>query len=148
MLSGSQAHDAAVLRVSFAHPIHGSLLASCGHDRTVRIWEEPSASDASASGAGAGAGAAGGMNREGRWNERAVLGGAKGSVRSVEFSPPNLSFGLRVVSRRRHTHCRSTHHLSVSKRIVSVFMRTVQSTGRSLLTAVLKIESRWIWLYS
>ncbi|KAL7422117.1 epoxide hydrolase, soluble (sEH) [Cryptotrichosporon argae] len=75
-----KAHDAPVLRLSFSHPIHGSLLASSSHDRTVRIWEEPTASAQSS----------------GRWIERAVLSGAKGSVRGVEFSPPNPAFGLRI----------------------------------------------------
>jgi nucleoporin SEH1 len=76
-----QAHDAPILRLSFAHPLHGSLLASCSHDRTVRIWEEPPSSS----------------GKSGRWVERAVLSGAKGSVRGVEFSPPNPSVGLRIV---------------------------------------------------
>jgi len=78
-----KAHDAPIIRLSFAHPLHGSLLASCSHDRTVRIWEEPTASSSS--------------GKEGRWFERAILGGAKGSVKGVEFSPPNPAFGLRVV---------------------------------------------------
>lgn len=88
-MANVQAHDAPLLRLSFAHPIHGSLLASCGHDRTVRIWEEPSSSSNIGSLTG---------KDGGRWTERSVLGGAKGSVRAVEFSPPNPAFGLRLVS--------------------------------------------------
>jgi nucleoporin SEH1 len=83
-----QAHDAPLLRLAFAHPLHGALIASCSHDRTVRVWEEPSASTSS--------GTAG--SREGRWIEKGILTGAKGSVRSVEFAPPSPAFGLRVVS--------------------------------------------------
>ncbi|ORX39643.1 WD40-repeat-containing domain protein [Kockovaella imperatae] len=78
-----KAHDAAILHLSFSHPLHGSLLASCSHDRTVRIWEEGPRSHGT---------------KEGRWIERAVLGGAKGSVRVLEFSPPNPSFGLRLAA--------------------------------------------------
>ncbi|KAK8870022.1 hypothetical protein IAR55_000592 [Kwoniella newhampshirensis] len=76
-----KAHDAPILHLSFAHPIHGSLLASSSHDRSVRIWEEPS-----------------GRERDGRWVERGVLTGAKGSVRSVQFGPPDPAYGLRVAS--------------------------------------------------
>lgn len=87
-----QAHDAPLLRLSFAHPLHGSLIASCSHDRTVRIWEEPSASTSN------------GGNREGRWLEKGILTGAKGSVRAVEFAPPSPAFGLRVVGRVPHAN--------------------------------------------
>ena len=71
-----------MLRLSFAHPLHGSVIASCSPDRTVRIWEEPAGPSSS---------------KDGRWVERGILGGANGSVRSVEFSPPSPTFGLRVV---------------------------------------------------
>ncbi|BEI85016.1 hypothetical protein CcaverHIS002_0504170 [Cutaneotrichosporon cavernicola] len=59
-----KAHDAPILQLSFAHPIHGVLLASCSHDRTVRIWEEQLAP------AGSGA--------PPKWVERGILSGAKG----------------------------------------------------------------------
>lgn len=69
------------------------LLASCSHDRTVRIWEEqlpPSGSNAPPP----------------KWIERGVLSGAKGSVRSVEFAPPNPAYGLRVASISTDSHLR------------------------------------------
>ncbi|KAK4687286.1 nucleoporin SEH1, partial [Tremellales sp. Uapishka_1] len=87
-----KAHDAPLLHLSFAHPLHGSLLASASHDRTVRIWEEPSSSSSASASASASS-----SSKDGRWIERGVLSGAKGSVRVVEFSPPSPSFGLRVV---------------------------------------------------
>ncbi|OCF35347.1 hypothetical protein I316_02895 [Kwoniella heveanensis BCC8398] len=76
-----KAHDAPVLHLSFAHPVHGSLLASSSHDRSIRIWEEPS-----------------GRERDGRWTERAVLTGAKGSVRQVEFGPADSGSEPRVAA--------------------------------------------------
>ncbi|BEI92844.1 uncharacterized protein CcaverHIS019_0504720 [Cutaneotrichosporon cavernicola] len=87
-----KAHDAPILQLSFAHPIHGVLLASCSHDRTVRIWEEQLAP------AGSGA--------PPKWVERGILSGAKGSVRSVEFAPPNPAYGLRVASISTDSHLR------------------------------------------
>lgn len=35
-----KAHDASVLRVAWAHPEFGQVLATCSVDRIVRIWEE------------------------------------------------------------------------------------------------------------
>lgn len=87
-----QAHDAPILHLSFAHPIHGSLLATCSHDRTVRIWEELPLSNAAATAP--------------RWAERGILAGAKGSVRAVEFAPPNPSVGMRVGSIATDGHLR------------------------------------------
>ncbi len=35
-----KAHDASILKVAWAHPEYGRILASCSVDRSVRIWEE------------------------------------------------------------------------------------------------------------
>lgn len=90
-----QAHDAPILHLSFSHPIHGVLLASCSHDRTVRIWEEQLSPSS-----------AGTAPPPPKWIERGVLTGAKGSVRSVEFAPPNPAYGLRVASISTDSHLR------------------------------------------
>ncbi|ODN85854.1 nucleoporin SEH1 [Cryptococcus wingfieldii CBS 7118] len=84
-----KAHDAPILRLSFSHPIHGSLLASSSHDRTVRIWEESTSLPPSSSSSAPAPGSV-------RWVERGILTGAKGAVRGVEFGPPDPAFGLRV----------------------------------------------------
>ncbi|WWC85221.1 uncharacterized protein L201_000080 [Kwoniella dendrophila CBS 6074] len=76
-----KAHDAPILHLSFAHPVHGSLLASSSHDRSVRIWEEPT-----------------GRERDGRWIERAVLTGSKGSVKQVEFGTADSGSEPRVAT--------------------------------------------------
>ncbi|KAJ8522101.1 hypothetical protein ONZ45_g1325 [Pleurotus djamor] len=91
-----KAHDAAVSKVSWAHPEFGSIIASSSFDRTVKIWEqvvdttngEPkSAINGNSSTSGA---------STTRWLERAVLHEARGTVRAVEFAPHH--FGLKVAT--------------------------------------------------
>jgi nucleoporin SEH1 len=77
-----KAHDAPITRVSWAHPEHGSLVASSSFDRTVKIWQENNRNTSAV--------------QSSKWVERAVLTEAKGSVRSIEFSPSY--FGLKLVS--------------------------------------------------
>jgi nucleoporin SEH1 len=77
-----KAHEAPVARVSWAHPEHGALIASCSFDRTIKVWQE--------------AERASGSLQSPRWVERAVLTEAKGSVRDVAFAPAH--FGLKLVS--------------------------------------------------
>lgn len=35
-----QAHDAPIFKVQWAHPEFGVILASCGFDKRVNIWQE------------------------------------------------------------------------------------------------------------
>jgi nucleoporin SEH1 len=88
-----QAHDAAVTKLSWAHPEFGSVLASSSFDRTVKIWEEIPADNTDQPQANGGSAVASGPGT--RWTERAVLADAKGSVRAVEFAPHQ--FGLKLV---------------------------------------------------
>ena len=84
----TQAHDATVSKLSWAHPEFGSILASSSFDRTVKIWEQTySEPESQANGAKS--------QNASRWIERAVLVDAKGTVRSVEFAPRH--FGLKLV---------------------------------------------------
>ena len=85
-----QAHDAAVTKVSWAHPEFGTIIASSSFDRTVKVWEQTSYTDTDPQLNGAS-----GSSSSSRWVERAVLVDAKSTVRAVEFSPP--SFGLKLV---------------------------------------------------
>ncbi|KAF8324257.1 WD40-repeat-containing domain protein [Cantharellus anzutake] len=76
-----KAHDAPITKLSWAHPEHGSVIASASFDRTVKIWQEnPGQSTSSQS----------------RWTEKAIMTGARGSVRSIEFAPS--VFGLKIAS--------------------------------------------------
>jgi nucleoporin SEH1 len=76
-----KAHDGSVLRLSWAHPQFGSLLASCGMDRVLKVWEEM---DSEQKGSGR------------KWAERSKLTEARGPVQDVEFAPSHL--GLRLAS--------------------------------------------------
>jgi nucleoporin SEH1 len=91
----SQAHDAAISKLSWAHPEFGSIIASASFDRTVKVWEQVSTpeSEHQAVVNGSGHSYSSGSSR---WVERAVLSDAKGTVRSVEFAPHH--FGLKLVS--------------------------------------------------
>ncbi|EJD05418.1 WD40 repeat-like protein [Fomitiporia mediterranea MF3/22] len=87
-----KAHDATVTKVSWAHPIYGPVIASCSFDGTVKVWEQvhvDSVSDASGTGASSG---------NTKWEQRAVLFEAKGSVRAIEFSPHHFGLKLAAVS--------------------------------------------------
>ena len=83
----NQAHDATITKLSWAHPVFGSVLASGSFDRTIKIWEQREDGSGTSSGV---------TDGKSRWAESATLLEAKSSVRSVEFAPHH--FGLKLVS--------------------------------------------------
>lgn len=83
-----KAHDAAVSHLSFAHPEFGAVLISGSFDRTIKVWER-------ASSASFGVGSEADVTLGSRWEERAVIRDARGTVREVEFAPN--WFGLKFV---------------------------------------------------
>ena len=91
LFDASQAHDAAVTKVAWAHPEFGTILASSSFDRTVKVWEQTSYSDSDLQANGTS-----GPSQTSRWVERTSLIDAKGTVRAVEFAPHQ--FGLKLVS--------------------------------------------------
>jgi len=76
------AHQAAIWRLSWAHPEFGQLLASCSHDTSVHIWEEQESVTM--------------RDKETRWQKKAQLSDSKCSVRDVKFAPRHL--GLKLAS--------------------------------------------------
>lgn len=91
MVVTGQAHDAAITKVSWAHPEFGTIIASSSFDRTVKIWEQTSYAEIEQpqlNGASSPASTS-------RWTERAVMVDAKFSVRAIEFAPQH--FGLKLV---------------------------------------------------
>ncbi|KDQ08765.1 hypothetical protein BOTBODRAFT_37624 [Botryobasidium botryosum FD-172 SS1] len=78
-----RAHEAPVTRISWAHPEFGTVLASCSFDGAVKIWKEYPDEPKS------------GPDNT-RWEEKATLTEANGSVRAVEFAP--VDFGLKLAS--------------------------------------------------
>ncbi|KAI0289473.1 WD40-repeat-containing domain protein [Russula brevipes] len=95
-----KAHDAAVTKLSWAHPEFGSVLASSSFDRTVMIWEETPADHADQPQANGASAAASGPGT--RWVERAALADAKGTVRAVEFAPHQFGLKLATISSDNH----------------------------------------------
>ncbi|KDR76431.1 hypothetical protein GALMADRAFT_246773 [Galerina marginata CBS 339.88] len=97
-----KAHDAAVSKLSWAHPEFGSIIASSSFDRTVKIWEQAAShSDAAqqstnVNGSSQTHPGSGPLNS--RWVERAVLSDAKGTVRAVEFTPHHFGLKLATIS--------------------------------------------------
>ncbi|KAJ6608218.1 WD40 repeat-like protein [Mycena sp. CBHHK59/15] len=104
-----KAHDAAVSKLSWAHPEFGTIIASSSFDRTVKVWEQasalgqPDAQQVTVNGNGNGNGNPANASQSqtpgpssSRWIERAVLPEARGTVRAVEFAPHH--FGLKLAS--------------------------------------------------
>lgn len=81
-----------IWRLSWAHPEHGEILASCSEDGTVKIWSEVGrTSSAATPTTGARSCPAG------RWRRRAELSSASGAaVLDVRFAPAPL--GLKLAS--------------------------------------------------
>ncbi|CAL1708976.1 unnamed protein product [Somion occarium] len=89
-----KAHDAAVSKVSWAHPEFGIILASSSFDRTVKVWEQTSYVESEQPQINGAASAP----SSSRWTERAVLVDAKGTVRAVEFAPQHFGLKLATIS--------------------------------------------------
>ncbi|KAF8638734.1 hypothetical protein AX16_010457 [Volvariella volvacea WC 439] len=93
-----KAHDAAVSKLSWAHPEFGTIIASSSFDRTVKIWERVSHGGHTDIPQVNGTGPANSTTSSSRWVERAVLLDARGTVRSVEFAPHRLGLKLATIS--------------------------------------------------
>ncbi|KAH9849432.1 WD40-repeat-containing domain protein [Lenzites betulinus] len=96
-----KAHDAAVSKVSWAHPEFGTILATASFDRTVKVWELQSGGSASfldQDGAPQPGGAGPSSGSSARWVDRAILMDAKGTVRGVEFAPSHFGLKLATIS--------------------------------------------------
>ncbi|KAF9226345.1 WD40 repeat-like protein [Gyrodon lividus] len=95
-----KAHDAAVSRLTWAHPEFGTILASASFDRTVKIWEQASfavGGSAQPNGSAPAQQVSGGGSLS-RWVERAVLVDARGTMRAVEFAPHHFGLKLATIS--------------------------------------------------
>ncbi|KAJ7753822.1 WD40-repeat-containing domain protein [Mycena metata] len=101
-----KAHDAAVSKISWAHPEFGTIIASSSFDRTVKVWEQTPSNglpDTQQVNGHASQSQTPGPSTS-RWIERAVLPEARGTVRAVEFAPHH--FGLKLASISSDNHLR------------------------------------------
>jgi WD40 repeat protein len=71
-----QAHRGAVSQLSWCHPEFGTLIATCGSDADVKIWEERTSANKTV------------------WAVKAHLTDARRFVSSVEFAPRHLGLQL------------------------------------------------------
>ncbi|KAJ2079755.1 epoxide hydrolase, soluble (sEH) [Coemansia sp. RSA 988] len=78
-----QAHDSSVVRLSWAHPEFGQVLASCSLDRSVRIWVEQESSMA---------------NSGIRWRAMTPLADSLAAVHSIAFAPEYTSLSIAAAS--------------------------------------------------
>lgn len=77
------AHESAILRVAWAHPEYGQVIASCSADRSVKIWEELEHEP---------------RNSSRRWKEKISLSEARGVVQDIEFAPHHLGLKIATVA--------------------------------------------------
>ncbi|KAJ2822477.1 epoxide hydrolase, soluble (sEH) [Coemansia erecta] len=73
------AHDSSIVRLSWAHPEFGQVLASCSLDCTVRIWVEQETNL---------------KNSSMRWRGLMPLGDSKAAVHSIAFAPEYTSLSI------------------------------------------------------
>jgi len=66
LLADLREHEGPVWQVAWSHPAHGSLLASCGYDRRVLVWQE---------------------QRAGQWRKLYEYGACDSSVNSIAWAP-------------------------------------------------------------
>ncbi len=77
-----KAHDSTIVKVVFASPEFGQVIASCSYDSTVRIFEEDP-QEAPNSGK--------------RWKRRATISDFHGALYDIAFAPPHLGLKLATI---------------------------------------------------
>ncbi|KAG2184628.1 hypothetical protein INT43_000541 [Umbelopsis isabellina] len=85
-----KAHDCSILKVIWANPEFGQVIASCSFDRQVKIWEEQEIEP---------------KNSQKRWAEKFRLVESRGAVQDIEFAPGNGSLRLKFTSSRIQATC-------------------------------------------
>lgn len=81
MSASFKAHDSAIIKVTWAGPEFGQVIASCSHDATVRIFEEDPREP---------------PHSPRRWKKRHVISDFRGPLYDIEFAPSHL--GLKLAS--------------------------------------------------
>lgn len=76
-----RAHDSSVIKVCWAGPEYGQVIATASHDATIKIFEEDSHES---------------LNSGKRWKRKHTLSDFKGPLYDIEFAPSHL--GLKLAS--------------------------------------------------
>lgn len=77
-----KSHNGPVLKLAWAHPEFGQVLASCSTDRSVHIHEE----------------LADGVSPKPKWHKKGALNESTGAIRDLDFSPRHHGLKLATVS--------------------------------------------------
>lgn len=106
-LSDFKAHDSPVLKVVWGHPEFGTLLASGGVDGIVKIWTEEDSivrNNNNNNNNNTTSSSSSSNVPSKRWVQRVALTDCRGTIRDIEFSPPE--FGLKLASISSDSHLR------------------------------------------
>ncbi|KAH3679634.1 hypothetical protein WICMUC_000866 [Wickerhamomyces mucosus] len=77
-----KAHDSTIVKLDWASPEFGKILASVSYDKTIRIWEEDLDE----------------QHRSGRrWKKLAILNDSKGPLYDIQFAPSHLGLKLSAI---------------------------------------------------
>ncbi|KAF5099470.1 hypothetical protein D0Z03_001006 [Geotrichum reessii] len=77
-----KAHDSTIVKVVFASPEFGQVIASCSYDATVRVFEEDPQEA---------------PNNGRRWKRRATISDFHGALYDIAFAPPHLGLKLAAI---------------------------------------------------
>ena len=88
LIADLRGHEGHVWQIAWAHPMYGSVLASCGYDKRVIVWKEqaPSSADGTAFGQQ--------QNMAPRWEKIYEYKEHQSSVNSVCWAPYDLGLIL------------------------------------------------------
>lgn len=79
MSVGASGHTGVVVKVAWAHPEFGTILASCSEDHSVIVWKEDPV--------------------DGKWSQKAGLVDARAGVQDIKFAPHHLGLQLAAGSK-------------------------------------------------
>eukprot|EP01103_Thecamoeba_quadrilineata_P013431 TRINITY_DN3732_c0_g1_i1.p1 TRINITY_DN3732_c0_g1~~TRINITY_DN3732_c0_g1_i1.p1 ORF type:complete len:314 (-),score=37.30 TRINITY_DN3732_c0_g1_i1:449-1390(-) len=86
-----KAHNGSILKVAWAHPEFGQILASGSIDRTVSIWEDPGEEIVNER-------EKANERGEKKWLKRSTLLDSRGSICDIKFGPKHLGLKLATCS--------------------------------------------------
>jgi nucleoporin SEH1 len=135
-----QAHRGAVQHLDWCHAEFGTLVATCGNDYDVKIWEERNSTNGSSSMSG------GGKGGNNVWTCKANLTDARRHVTALEFAPRHL--GLQLATTSADGICRIYEAVDLQNLSQWPLQGSIQVGGASAAAADGKIITSLSWCTS